>query len=111
MEAVRLKLTGELAEHYDIYYRVHSQSYGWLGWAKNGEIAGTAGLAKRMEAIQIKLVEKGGKAPGTSEKHYVSYQGSILSVTCTDLWLADLETKWRNKRNQRTGKTSGSNKN
>ena len=35
MEAVRLKLTGELAEHYDIYYRVHSQSYGWLGWAKN----------------------------------------------------------------------------
>lgn len=34
---------------------------------KNGEIAGTAGLAKRMEAIQIKLVEKGGKAPGTSE--------------------------------------------
>lgn len=31
MEAVRLKLTGELAEHYDIYYRVHSQSYGWLG--------------------------------------------------------------------------------
>ena len=75
MEAVRLKLTGELAEHYDIYYRVHSQSYGWLGWAKNGEIAGTAGLAKRMEAIQIKLVEKGGKAPGTSEKHYVSNQG------------------------------------
>ena len=35
----------------------------------------TAGLAKRMEAIQIKLVEKGGKAPGTSEKHYVSNQG------------------------------------
>ena len=28
-----------------------------------------------MEAIQIKLVEKGGKAPGTSEKHYVSNQG------------------------------------
>ena len=34
MEAVQLKLTGEIAEHYDIYYRVHSQTYGWLGWAK-----------------------------------------------------------------------------
>lgn len=53
MEAVRLKLTGELAEHYDIYYRVHSQSYGWLGWAKNGEIAGTAGLAKEWKLFRL----------------------------------------------------------
>ena len=111
MEAVRLKLTGELAEHYDIYYRVHSQSYGWLGWAKNGEIAGTAGLAKRMEAIQIQLVEKGGKAPGTSEKHYVSNQGvfyqSHVQTYGWQTWKQNGETK----RNQRTGKTSGSNKN
>ena len=53
---------------YDIYYRVHSQTYGWLGWAKNGEAAGTEGFAKRLEAIQIVLVEKGGKAPGNTEK-------------------------------------------
>lgn len=42
-------------------------------WAKNGEAAGTAGLAKRLEGIQIVLVPKNGKAPATR------YQG-ITSV-------------------------------
>lgn len=34
MEAIRIRLTGEAANHYDIYYRVHTQTYGWLDWAK-----------------------------------------------------------------------------
>lgn len=63
LEAIRIALTGEMAEHYDVYYRVHAQSYGWLSWTKNGEAAGTAGLAKRLEGIQIVLVPKGGAAP------------------------------------------------
>ena len=40
LEAIRIKLTDELAENYDIYYRVHAQEFGWLGWAKNGEVQG-----------------------------------------------------------------------
>ena len=63
LEAIRIALTGEMAEHYDVYYRVHAQSFGWLDWTKNGEAAGTAGLAKRLEGIQIVLVPKGGAAP------------------------------------------------
>ncbi len=66
LEAIRIALTGEMAEHYDVYYRVHAQSYGWLGWAKNGEAAGTAGLSKRLEGIQIVLVPKGGNAPANN---------------------------------------------
>ena len=66
MEAVQILLTEELAETYDVYYRAYVQSYGWLGWAKNGESAGSEGLAKRMEAVEIRLVEKGGAAPGSS---------------------------------------------
>ena len=58
LEAIELELYGEVAYYYDVYYRVHAQSYGWLGWAKNGETAGTSGMAKRLEAIQIKLVPK-----------------------------------------------------
>ena len=73
LEAIRINLTGEMAAHYDVYYRVHAQTYGWLNWAKNGEAAGTAGLAKRLEGIQIVLVPKNGKAPATR------YQG-ITSV-------------------------------
>ena len=71
LEAIQIELTDEMAEQYDIYYRVHSQTYGWLDWAKNGEPAGTEGLAKRLEAIEIKLVEKGGAAPGNTEQAYI----------------------------------------
>ncbi len=68
LEAICINLTGEMAANYDIYYRVHAQSYGWLGWAKNGAPAGTAGYGKRLEGIQIVLVPKGGAAP-------TAYQG------------------------------------
>lgn len=71
LEAIQIELTDEMAEQYDIYYRVHSQTYGWLGWAKNGESAGTEGLAKRLEAIEIRLVEKGGAAPGSTEQAFI----------------------------------------
>ena len=38
---------------------MHAQTYGWLSWAWNGDSAGTSGLGKRLEAIQIVLVKKG----------------------------------------------------
>ena len=63
LEAICIDLTGEMGEKYDVYYRVHAQSFGWLGWAKNGEESGTAGYAKRLEGIQIVLVPAGGPAP------------------------------------------------
>ena len=59
LEAFSLELKNELAEQYDVYYRVHVQDYGWLGWAKNGEKAGTDHQSKRLEAVEIIFVEKG----------------------------------------------------
>lgn len=66
IEAVRIRLTGEISNRYDVYYRVHSQEFGWLGWARNGEDAGTQGYAYRVEAMQVVLVPKGGSAPGST---------------------------------------------
>ena len=67
LEAIQIKLTGQIAEKYDIYYRVHCQDFGWLGWAKNGEASGSEGYAKRLEAIEIRLVLKGHAAPGNTD--------------------------------------------
>ena len=81
LEAIQIKLTGELANHYDIYYRTHVQKFGWLGWAKNGESSGTSSYTYRMEAIQIVLVKKGGVAPGDTSNTYktqlVTYQTHV----------------------------------
>ena len=62
-EAIQINLTGEAASHYDVYYRVYVQDFGWLGWAKNGASSGTKDLAKQLEAIQVILVTKDGKKP------------------------------------------------
>ena len=58
MEAIRIRLTGSLANRYDVYYRAHVQNIGWQDWVKNGIIAGTEGQRLRIEALQIELVEK-----------------------------------------------------
>ncbi|MBN1775373.1 MAG: hypothetical protein JW817_02790, partial [Clostridiales bacterium] len=56
---------------YDVYYRVHAQNVGWMGWAKNGESSGTAGHSYRLEGIEIKLVKKGDPAPGSTAWSFV----------------------------------------
>ncbi len=80
LEAVKYQLTGTLASKYDIYYRVHVSNIGWLGWAKNGEEAGTEGYNYSIEAIEMKLVSKGGTAPGTTDNHYLKIGSSVVTI-------------------------------
>lgn len=63
LEGIKIKLEGEVSNHFDVYYRVHVQDIGWLGWAKNGEASGTEGMSKRLEGIQIVLIPKGETGP------------------------------------------------
>ena len=67
VEAFRFRLTGDLAQRYDIWYRVHASGFGWMGWAKNGEKAGSQGYSRHAEAVEIRLVEKGAAAPGSTD--------------------------------------------
>jgi uncharacterized protein YjdB len=91
MEAVKIALSGDIGKYYDIYYRVHTQDYGWLGWAKNGEPAGTEGLSKRLEAMEIVLVKKGGKAPGPTNKPFLTAPSVVYSTHVeTYGWLDDV---------------------
>lgn len=70
MEAVRMNLTGEAANGFDIYYRVYSDTLGWSGWAKNGEEAGTEGYRKKIQSIQIKISWKNEVPVDTSGISY-----------------------------------------
>ncbi len=62
LEAVQMRLKGVAGQH--VWYRVHSQSFGWLGWAKDGDPAGTVGVAKRAEAVEVQVLPKGPKPIG-----------------------------------------------
>ena len=74
LEGIMIELYGDIANYYDVYYRVHAQDIGWLSWACNGDPAGTAGRSARLEGIQIVLVPKGMPVPGDT------YEG-ITSVS------------------------------
>ncbi len=62
IEAVKIRLTEQLEEKYDVYYRAHASNFGWLSWTKNGEVAGSTGYGSAIEAIQIQLFEKGSSS-------------------------------------------------
>ena len=89
IEAIKLSLLGGLSDSYDIWYRVHSANVGWLGWASNGEPAGTRGYAYQIEAIQIKVLPKNAQdAPArgdafrdhSQEPPTVSYRSHVSNV-------------------------------
>ncbi len=67
MEAFQIAVEG--LNGYELWYRAHSQGYGWMNWVKagdfsmvtteeptDGNFAGTRWQGKRMEALQIVLV-------------------------------------------------------
>lgn len=58
MEALQIRLTGEIANKYDIIYAGHVQNIGWQSSRNNGNLAGTTGQALRVEALRIILVSK-----------------------------------------------------
>ncbi|MDO4622071.1 MAG: hypothetical protein Q4B22_03885 [Eubacteriales bacterium] len=58
IEAVRIRLTGELERFFDINYRVYSKRFGWLGWTSNGEPAGTSDGVSYLSGMQVFLSVK-----------------------------------------------------
>lgn len=76
VEAIRVKLTGELANYFDVQYETHVQGFGWLGWGVNGETAGTSSIGYRMETLKVKLVAKGtAKTPVGAFAHVTQKTG------------------------------------
>ena len=57
LEAVCMRLTGELSEYYNILYSV-LQDNSWSDWVENGEEAGVTGAGKRVDGIRISVVIK-----------------------------------------------------
>ena len=72
------KKADELAEKYDVCYRVHSQNYGDLDWAMNGKLSGTEGFGYRLEGIEIKLIPKGTSGPAPDRyPFHKKYKGTL----------------------------------
>ncbi len=53
--AINNPKVNNLAEGITVSYETHVQDYGWQGQVKNGQMSGTSGQAKRLEAIKIQV--------------------------------------------------------
>lgn len=93
IEAIEIRLSGEIAQYYDVYYSVHMSKVGWGAYTSNGLTAGSTELHKRIEAIKIQLVDKNtGTAPDTSGVSYIQgfastdFYYSGVSQDTADAW-------------------------
>jgi uncharacterized protein YjdB/N-acetylmuramoyl-L-alanine amidase len=64
-----------------IAYNAHVQSYGWRGWSFNGEVAGTTGEAKRVEALWLYPYNLPAGATITANAHIQSYGWRNYTIT------------------------------
>ena len=58
IEAVRIRLHGDIERKCDVIYRAHVADLGWLPAVANGMVAGTTHQGRRAEAIQVIIVPK-----------------------------------------------------
>lgn len=53
---VKEKVTPNNGKKYNVEYRGHVQGIGWQSWRKNGAMSGTIEQSKRLEGLEIKLL-------------------------------------------------------
>lgn len=83
LEAIRVKLNGQLEENYDIYTRVY-QSGTWTDWVKNGEQAGTEGVGTHIDAIRVAVMQKGAGLPEEIKSNAVDPSRPMIALTFDD---------------------------
>lgn len=93
----------------NIRYRTHVEGYGWQNWKSNGEMAGTAGESKRLEAIQIDapnlIIEAMAHIEGYGWKDYgVINKDTIIGTTGESKRLECLRLKITDKEGNIKGK-------
>ena len=91
LETIKISLKEPYSNQYDVYYRVKTKGFGWLGWTSNGNKAGSDGYDDYIQAIQIKVINKDGEKPKGKEtipfiNTQVRYKGQVQNVGWQD-WL------------------------
>lgn len=78
-------------------YEAHLQDIGWQGWKSNGEIAGTTGESRRLEAIRIDAPFEIEAKAHIQDKGWVDYgkinKDTIIGTTGESLRLECLQLK------------------
>lgn len=96
LEALQLRLTGQLATYFDVSYRTKQKGVAsWGPWVTNGATTGSTGAGVGLEAVQVRLLLKPGMTlptgttiptptptptPTPSPAGHVSYSAHVQSI-------------------------------
>ena len=70
IQAIKVALTGDLADTYKVVYRVHSLGGDWSGWVKGPEVAGDVSGTTPIDGMEIALVDGSGQKVNTAAEDY-----------------------------------------
>lgn len=111
IEAIKIRLVGDLPENATVKYQAHVQDVGWQDWVSNNGIAGTTGKAKKIEALRIKLenvdnkysVEYNAFVQGIGWQGW-AYDGEIAGTTGQDKRIETIKIRIVNKITEKRSK-------
>ena len=84
VEAVKMRLTGEVGEQYDIYYSV-LQHGEWTDFSMNGERSGIEGKGLRISGLRVAVRRKGAGEPAEPSAYgYVDPEKPMIALTYDD---------------------------
>lgn len=83
LEAISVRLTGQLQENYDIYYKV-LQNGVWTEWAMNGANAGAEGVGLKIDGIRLSVVTKGAGEPEENAFGAIDPNRPMIALTFDD---------------------------
>lgn len=92
IQAIKIWLTGDIANHYDVLYRIRIAGKGWQPWVKNKAKAGVSGANAYATAVQVKLSPKTEAAAGKGAQTVgVRYEARLASSGWKS-WVGDGKT-------------------
>lgn len=94
MEALRIKLKGQVSTYFNVWYRTCVKGFGWLGWASNGAKAGVGRPGECLEAFEVRLVPKGAAAPGATAGAFRTWKPYSSGDKKIDVIVNDLVWKY-----------------
>ncbi|KSU05907.1 surface protein [Lactococcus lactis subsp. lactis] len=92
MEAIKMRLTGSLAQKYSITYAVYVEGKGWTAYSKDNAMAGTTGQIRKITALSVYLQKKKlPKAPSDETKRSAVALVNLYEDAAHQKTVADLE--------------------
>lgn len=93
MEAIKMRLTGSLAQKYSITYAAYVEGKGWTAYSKDNAMAGTTGQSRKITALSVYLQKKKlPKAPSDETKRSAVALVNLYEDAAHQKTVADLET-------------------